>query len=249
MNFGHKRKIILNISLVALLIIITIFTAFHEGYLQIISIPFWVVLIAGFSISVWLALHISTKRLLSLMLVIFIVEYIKEAIGIRSRLWTYHGVGEQFNFGVWAWVLGSLVTYTLATRVIIKQVRKLKLALPKWVNTVILLVLVSLIPLTLGRYWSGIGSLFLVFYALLLIAGIYASLKMDFPVFAAIVITAWLVSNPSEYLGSVNSGLWIFTHNPDYPPFFLLFGCWPLEILVQYSLSAFLANESLDSLT
>lgn len=245
MNIGNNSKKILNISLIALLIIITIFTAFHEGYLKIISVPFWLVLIAGFSISFWLALSISTKHLLSLILVIFIIEYVKEAIGIRSRLWTYHGVGEQFNFGVWAWVLGGLATYTLATRVVIRPVRKLKLVLPKWVNTVILLVLVSLIPLTLRRYWSGIGSLFLVFYALLLIAGIYASLKIDFPVFAGIVITAWLVSNPSEYLGSVNSGIWTFTHNPDYPPFFLLFGCWPLEILVQYSLSVFLVNESL----
>ena len=149
MNISDNRKKILNISLIVLFIIITIFTAFHEGYFQIISVPFWLVLIAGFSISFWLAFKISTKRLLSLMLVIFIIEYIKEAIGIRSRLWSYHGIGEQFIFGVWAWVLGSLVTYTLATRIVIKLARNLKLALPKWVNTLMLLVLVSLIPLTL----------------------------------------------------------------------------------------------------
>jgi hypothetical protein len=69
---------------------------------------------------------------------------------------------------------------------------------------------------------------------------------MEFPVFAGIIITSWLVGNPSEYVGSVASGVWTFTHNPHYPPFFLLFGCWPLEILAQYLLSASIAKEPLD---
>jgi len=98
----------------------------------------------------------------------------------------------------------------------------------------------------LGKYWSGARGWFWSFYALLLIVGIYTSIRMDFAVFAGIVITAWIVSNPSEYIGSVNSGVWTFTHNPNYPPLFLLFGCWPLEILAQYLLSAFLADEPLD---
>lgn len=68
---------------------------------------------------------------------------------------------------------------------------------------------------------------------------------MNFSVFAGIVLTAWIVSNPSEYAGSVSSQVWIFLYNSDYPPCFLLFGCWPLEILTQYGLSAFLANELL----
>lgn len=235
-----------NLLLIALLIIIILFTAFHEGYLQLVSPLFWVLLIAGFSITVWLALSISTRRLLALILVIFIIEYVKETIGIRSGMWTYHGVDGLYNFGVWLWVLGGLIVYTLSTRVVIRQIRKLKLSLPRWLNPVILILISLLILLTLGDYWSGAGGLFFSFYALLLIAGIYTSIRTGFPVFAGIVIVAWIVSNPSEYLGSVNSGVWTFTYNPDYPPFFVLFGCWPLEILAQYSLSAVLANEPLD---
>jgi len=235
-----------NLLLIALLIIITLFTAFHEGYILLISTLFWVSLIAGFSVSVWLALSISTRRLLSLILGIFIIEYVKETIGIRSRVWTYHGVDGLYNFGVWAWVLAGLIVYTLSTRVVIRLIRKLKLSLPRWLNPVILILISLLIPLTMGDYWSGARWLFWSFYVLLLIAGIYTSIRMDFPVFAGIVITAWIISNPSEYVGSVASGVWTFTHNPDYPPLFLLLGCWPLEILAQYSLSALLADEPLD---
>jgi hypothetical protein len=235
-----------NLILIALLIIITFFTAFHEGYFPLISILFWILLLAGFSITVWLAWSISTQRLLALMLGIFIIEYVKETIGIRSNVWTYHGVDGCYNFGVWAWVLGGLITYTLSTRVVIRLIRKLKFSLPRWLNPIILILIFLLIPLTLGNYWSGARVLFWSFYALLLIAGLYTSMRMDFLVFIGIVITAWIVSNPSEYIGSVASGVWTFNHNPDYPPLFLLFGCWPLEILAQYALSAFWANEPLD---
>jgi len=242
----NRSKKLPNFLLVALLTIILIFTAFHEGFLSLISVLFWVVLIAGILITVWLAWSSSTSRVLSLLLGIFIIEYIKEAIGIRSQLWTYNGIGKQFNFGVWAWVLGGLVVYTLATKVTIPLIKKLHWSPPKWLNPVILIILAALIPLTLGAYWSGTGCLFWAFYILLTLVCIYASLKMDFSVVIGIVITAWIISNPSEYVGSINSGVWTFTHNPHYPPFFLLFGCWPLETLTQYFLSAFLANESLD---
>lgn len=161
-------------------------------------------------------------------------------------MWTYHGVNSLYIFGVWTWVLAGLIAYTLSTRIVIRQIRRLKFSLPRWLNPVILIFICLLIPLTLGDYWTRARGLFWSFYILLLIAGIYVSIKMVFPVFAGIVITSWIVGNPSEYLGSVTSGVWTFTHNPDYPPFFLLFGCWPLEILAQYSLSAVLANETLN---
>lgn len=235
-----------NLLLVGLFMLITLFAAFLEGYLPLLSVAFWVSLIAGFAICVWLALSVSTRRLLALMLGIFIIEYVKESIGMRSRMWSYHGVAGHYTFVVLMWVLAGLIVYTLSTRVVIRLIRKLKHPLPRWLNPVILALIGSLIPLTLGDYWGGAGVLFWSFYAVLFIAGISVSTRMDFPVFAGIVITAWIISNPSEYLGSVASRAWTFTYNSDYPPFFLLFGCWPLDLLAQYTLSAFLADEPLD---
>jgi hypothetical protein len=107
-------------------------------------------------------------------------------------------------------------------------------------------LLFLLILLTLGKYRSGAGALFWGFYLLLLVAGIIMALRVDFSVFLGLILTTWLMSNISEYVGSVPSQAWSFTHNTDYPPFFLVMGCWPLEILAQYSLSAYLADEPLD---
>jgi len=238
-----------NLLILVLLILVTLFSAYHEGYLQLISVPFWVSIIAGIAIAGWLALGISTKRFLSLVLVIVITEYIKETIGMKSQIWTYHGTDGQYNFVVWVWVLAGLAAYAVSTKLLIRVIRKLRWIVPGWVNPVILIFISSVIPLGMADYRSGAGVLFWLFYAVVFVLCMSVSVKTEFPVLAGIVITAWIIANPSEYVGSVTCHVWTFTHNPDYPPFFLLFGCWPLEIFAQYSLSAFLANEPMNKNT
>lgn len=246
MTSERNNERVRNILLVALLAAIIFFTAFHEGYLAKISVYFWIVLAAGIAICAWLALSISTGRLLSLFLAIFIIEYCKEAIGIRYKLWEYDGYGSQFNFGVWAWVLGGLVCYTLATKVVIRLIGRLKVVWPGWLNCVLLLILFLAMPLTMGSYLEDAGILMWLFYILILSVGLAAAARIDFSIFAGIVVTAWIVGWPSEYVGSIASKIWIFPHNEYYPPFFLIFCCWPLEILAQYALSGVLANEPLN---
>jgi len=75
-----------NLALTALLVLTIFFTAFHEGYLPLISVLLWVVLLVGVCTCVWLALTIPTRRLLALVLAIFLIEYVKESMGVRSKL-------------------------------------------------------------------------------------------------------------------------------------------------------------------
>ncbi|HEX7597349.1 MAG TPA: hypothetical protein VF518_03985, partial [Polyangia bacterium] len=113
----------------------------------------------------------------------------------------------------------------------------------RWVGWAVLIGLAALIPLGLGPYRAGPGVLFWSFYGLLLVAALWAMRSTPFPVFAGAVLSAWLVGNLSEYVGSAHSGVFSFPHNPHYPPFFLVTGCWPLETFVQYAHSAFFAGE------
>ncbi len=234
-----------NMALVLLLFAALLFAAFCEGYLPLISLPFGLSLVGGLALAMWLAMRTSTARMLALLLSIFFIEYAKETIGIRSGLWVYHGVRGQYLFGVLAWVVAGVSTHALSTGVAIPLLRRLDLKAPRWLGSATLVGLFALVPLTLGPYWAGTGALFWSFYAFMLAATLRGTLRMPFPVFGAIAVSAWLVGNPGEFLGSVSSGAWTFPHNPDYPPFFLLASCWPLEILAQYSLSAFLAGEPL----
>lgn len=242
-----------NILVILLFILITLFTAFNEGYLAFTKewlssafIPFWIMVVAGFIVSFWLALSLSVKRLISLILGVFIIEYVKETIGLRSGLWAYHGLNGFYNFGIWLWVLASLLAFTIFTKLLLPLLRRLRFSLPAWINPMLVILLFLLIFATLGEYRSGTGILFWSFYIILLLTGVYAALRAKFSLFIiGITLAAWIVGNPSEYLGSAGAGIWTFTHNPNYPPVFLLFGCWPLEILSQYSLSAFLSGEPL----
>jgi hypothetical protein len=241
-----------NLLITALFIIITLFTAYTEGYLPMISVFFWIVLCIGFAVSIWLALGVSTGRLLALMLGIFIIEYIKETIGIWSGMWSYHGLRSSYNFGVWAWVMAGMTVFWLAVRIVIRLVKKLAGDLPRrWnlINPVIVVLVFAIIPLTLGDYRGGAGPWFWGLYAILLLVTLATALRLDLPVFLGLFITTWIIGFLSEYAGSVPNHIWTFAHNPDFPPFFLIMGCWPLEIFTQYALAAFLAREPLDLYT
>jgi hypothetical protein len=241
-----------NLLLVALFGIVTLFTAYQERFLPMIGAFFWLVLIAGFALSVWMALNITTGRLLALMLGIFIIEYIKEGIGISSGMWSYHGLANSYNFGVWAWVMAGMTVFWLAVRLVIRGMRKLTAGLPRrWnlINPVIVVLVLVVIPLTLGDYRSGAGGWFWLLYAILFLITLVTAMRMDLPVFLGLLLTIWVVGFLSEYAGSVPNHIWTFTYNPNYPPAFLIIGCWPLEIFTQYAVSAFLANEPLDKYT
>lgn len=241
-----------NLLIIALFIIVTLFTAYQEGYLPMISVLFWLVLIFGFAVSIWLAFNVSTARLVSLMLGIFIIEYIKETIGIRSGMWSYHGLPNSYNFGVWAWVMGGMAVFWLAVRIVIRLIKKLTVDVPRrWnlLNPVIVVLIFASIPLTLGPYRSGADLWFWGLYAVLFLVTLVTALRLDLAVFLGLLITTWILGFPSEYAGSVPNHIWTFTHNPDFPPFFLIMGCWPLEIFTQFALSAFLAHEDLDRYT
>jgi len=238
-----------NYITVILLAATAAFTAYQERYITLMTPPFLALFLAGTGISIWLASGISSRRLISLVLSIFMIEYFKEAIGVRAGLWSYNGNPGQFIFGIWSWVFAGLTTYTLATRIVIPGIRKLGLRLPRLMNSLMLSLLFASLLISLGPYRADAGSLFYAFYIILFSVGLFASFRLETHVFLGLVLMAWFVGYPSEYLGAINSGLWTFSHSPDNPPLFLLLGCWPLEIMAQYSLSAYLAGEHLNEYT
>ncbi len=235
-----------NLVLVFLLFASLLFAAWNEGYLANFSLAFELPLAGSLALSVWMATRSSTARFFVLLLSIFFIEYVKETLGIRTGLWTYTGQGGQYLFGVLAWVLGGTSAFVLAAGAIIPLLRKIHRELPRWLNLAMVLALFALIVLLADPLRPGTELIYWTFYAALLATALVAARRMPWQVLVGIVLSAWVVGNPSEYLGSVYSHFWNFTYHPRYPPRSLLFGCWPIEILVQYSLSAFLASEPLD---
>jgi hypothetical protein len=191
------------------------------------------------------------------MLGIFIIEYIKEGIGIKSGMWAYTNPN-SYNIGVWAWVMGGMTVFWVAVRLVIRGMRKLTEGISRrWdlLNPLIVVLVFAIIPLTLGDYadknplWQQGRCWFWGFYGLLFLFTLITALRMEFPVFLGLLLSTWILAFPSEYAGSVPlPHVWTFTYS-SYPPVFLIFGCWPLEIFTQYALSAMLADELLHKYT
>lgn len=230
-----------NLLVIALVAFLTFFTGYHEGYLGLISPFFWVVLVAGIAVSIWLACNISTKRLVALVLSIFMIEYVKETLGVVDGFWTY--AQSSYVFGVWAWVIGGLVAFAMGRLLVARIVASFSLDIPKGANVIPLIIVTSLGLVLLGPYRALAGPEFWVFYSVLLVVAYFASRKIEFSDFVGLVLAAVVVGAMSEYAGSARSGIWIFTYDPDFPPLFLLIAGWPLEITAQYFLSGILANE------
>jgi hypothetical protein len=243
-----------NLLLTAALAAIVLFTAANEGYLHTISVLFWLVLMAGVAMTACLGRVATTTRMLALILVVYLIETVKEANGIRDGLWIYHGRGGLFSFGVWSWVVGAVGVSTVAVRWFAPWIRGILGArygaaspqIPAWVAPALVLLLFLLMAATLGPYRPGVGRLFWIFYLILAAVCLYAVRKMDFALFAALAVTSIFIGNVSEFVGGVQSGIWTFPHDRHWPPFFLVCCCWPLEIIAQYAIAAYFADEPLD---
>lgn len=233
-------------ALVATLVAVTAFTMAHEGYVALVSPALALSMIAGFGVIAWLAASERPSRLAALLLSILVIEYVKESIGVRAGLWTYHGNPGQYLFGVWLWVMAGTSAYAVAKKVAVPLVARSSWAPPRWTHAALVLAVAAVIPLSLGGYRPQVGTDFVLLYAVLTAAAVASAVRMPFPTLAGLVLTAWAVANPAEYVGSMGSGIWTYARDARYPPLFLLFGCWPLEILAQVSLSAVLAAEPLD---
>lgn len=247
MPLGTEPTRARNAGIIVLLLGALLFSAVEEGYLSLITPIFAVAIAAGFALSFWLAVRLSAARIAALTATILLLEYVKETIGVLSGLWAYHGNEGRYCFGIFAWAVGGLSAHSLSTGVIIPLLQRLRLSLPRWLNLAVVVPILVALPATLGPYRARAGAEFGAFYLLLSAAMLLSAIVMDFRSFAGIVAAAWLAGNLSEYAGSIASGAWTFVHDATYPPFFLLFSCWPMEIAVQHTLAAWLAVESVNA--
>ena len=224
----HRER---NLAIVLLLAFITAYTAWNEGYYGLVTMPFLLILVGGFSALLWLALNITTTRLLTYIFIVFGMQYVGETIGTRPGMWTYKGetfsssLGGAYNFGAWIWVMASLLAYVISTRFTIRWIRAFVECFPKWVNPLLVVAVFAVIPLTLGEYWDNLGDnnatyQFWIYFSVLALIGIAASLKTDSPVILGVIIAACIVAIPSEYAGSIGSHptpSWTFNHDENFP--------------------------------
>lgn len=262
------REKLTNFLVVLLLLAVVVASGFQEGHMQIQEgslwlkpgpnaggAIFWVVLGGGFGLVFLLAMGVSTRRLVSLMLVVVIIEYFTQTVGTRLGLWRYSSTNQAYMFGVWIWVEAALFAYTAASKAVVRVTMRSWLRLPRTLNPIIIMALFALIwylgpakvkTLDFSQPWWSDAHLFWLFYGVLALVGIFASLRTDSRMISGVLIMAWIVGFISESAGAAAT-IWQFpdTGTSFSPPVYLVVGCWALEILAGFALSALIAGEDL----
>jgi hypothetical protein len=237
-----------SIVVVSLLFGTTLYTGYSEGYLSLIRLPLWLAIVCSSALAVYLATSISTRHLLASILAVLVVEYWKETVGVRCGMWTYHGIDGRYLFGVWLWVTASLSVLALS-RLAVRYSSKLqRVEAPRALSRVTVLVVAALIPITLGKYWRLATPEFWIFYLVAIAIDLVAVRRIRAPWVLLVVIVAWSGGGLSEYLGGIHSAVWTFAYDVRFPPRYLIIGGWPLEILAQFAIAAFLSQVPLSKL-
>ncbi len=270
-----------NLLLILLLLVVIIFCGYQEGYvscggkevgtvLENAQLLLLAVGIGFFGVAIWLGWAISTMRLASLMLVVLILEYIKETLGIRVGLWKY--MGDGYLTGVLAWVLMALVIYAGSWRAVLKLAMKSKITLPRFLNPILILMVFTIIPWMMPNplpegapmpsctwdagfvgnqlcgfmaYLFSWTNLYWIFYGTLMLICVLASLWTDTRALVAVYISVLILAFIGETAGGL-AEIWQYLVGGEvssFPPFYLMFGCLPLEMLAAFAISAVIAGE------
>lgn len=232
-----------NLVMIIIMFVTVAVAAFAEGHASRLSVLFVGLLAGGGGLALWLGFQATNARLLALLALTFFMEYFIQTVGVAAGLFEYRGIRGQYMFGVVAWLVGACSAQALSIGVTIPILRRLDLRTPAWLNSLLVLVLVAAIPATAGRYLSMMGPAFWGFFALVGAVATVAAYRMPIHGLVGVVISGWLVGTLSEYAGAMSSGCWTFPYDRRFPPLFLVLACWPIEILFQFAVSAFLAGE------
>ena len=216
-----------------------------EGYLERIQLPFALLTGAIALYDVWIAgFEISLRRLLYMALVAAVAGYLTQVVGVNHGFWRYTGPYQSYFFVPFTFIFAAICLYGLTTTWFERLFRALHDYKPRWPNLLLVLGLFAGLLATVPHPLGELGYSFWIYYGALALFGLAASLRMNFKTALSLTIASWLIGGLSETLGA-RSGLWLFEDDRTYPPVFLVLASWPLEFLLHYSLSGWLAGESL----
>ncbi len=232
-----------NLGLLALVAVAAVVELAVEGYLRKVDLAF---ALFGILVTLGAALSslrlLSTRRFVALFLVAGIAGLVTQAVGVRAGAWTYTNRAHSYVFVFFAFGLGSLFIYGLATG--------LNFLLPRlharWLG--VALVAVPTAAVLVGA--RGLFALdpFTAYYTALILFAFTYALLARWQTIAAVFAAAVAFGALAETLGA-HSGLWRFyADRPGgaLPPAWLLVGSWPLEALLHVGLSALVTREHFD---
>jgi uncharacterized protein (DUF362 family) len=234
-----------NLTLLALILAAGGAALVAEGYAGRVSLAFALYgLVMAALAAYFAAFEVSTRRLIVLAVVAGAGGYLTQVMGATlGGFWSYPH--HTFYFVPATFMLASLVCYGFTQTVLGPLARRLVRSPSRVANPLIVLAVFVLLVALSADARAQQGAAFWLYYGGKAMVCVYLSMRMNLAALVAVLLSGALVGTSAELAGS-RSGLWSFAGAPGaLPPAWLLFGSWPLEVLVHYGLSGLLVREAL----
>ena len=241
---------------VANLVIVTIITG---AIVVILARPcgpslaekFRLALLFDYVFALWIAWSMPTTRVVALALVGALVGFVTECTAICTGLWIYPCY--PLGVGVLIYALSAIGVFGMVYILNRILLRHAFFKTTAWLNS--LIVVLIFLSLFLWAYREHDGDYLklmvtqkwvLVYYAVLFFLAVTLAYCLRLGTLIAIIISAALVSLVGQTAGGVKAMIWLFL--PDAhpavtsPPQYLVYALWPLEYVVEFGLSAALAD-------
>jgi uncharacterized protein (DUF362 family) len=249
-KLGHVKQTsfdVVNTLVLVFVGVVGIGLLVRAGDLTLVRWPFLLYIVGVTLGALWFgAFELSRRRLLLLVLVGASAGILTQVVGADVEgVWTYAGPRRDYSFVTTMFAYAATFAYGLTALVFGPWVRRHLRHRPRWMNPLVVVVLFAVLVVGSTPYRLRFDVAFWAYYGALGLFGLWASLLMDLGTLLTLVGVAVVVGIASETLGA-SSGVWSFRGaHPSLPPAYLVFGSWPLEILLHYGLSGVLARERL----
>ncbi len=251
-TFIHRNKegllnfIILSLVLAPTIIILSLSPCTES--LRYFTLP----ILMGFITAVWIGWHAHTRRVIGLVLCGALVGLATEYTASFAKLWTYKGyLNHNYAYvGAFIHSLMAVVIFGLAYFLdrMISFCRFSRIT--GWPNAFLLLTLfLTLFAFTEGAYVNNMAEnnwAPLYYYSILFALAVTLAFCLRVGRLISIILAAMLVGLIGEYAGGTKAHIWWWlgesTAAESFPPLFLILALWPMEGIIEYSLSALYAD-------
>ncbi|CAB5080436.1 hypothetical protein D3OALGA1CA_174 [Olavius algarvensis associated proteobacterium Delta 3] len=206
---------------------------------------FRLALLMEFIVAIWIGWFTPLPRVVGLIVCGALLGFLSEWTADLAGLWKYNHASLAVGVSIHALTAVALFGLVyLLDRVLSRFAFSRRTG---WLNCLYMLALFFTLFAIAGDYREKILSngAVLIYYTAVFANAVTLAYCFRFGKLISIIIAAMFVAAVGEYAGGTQAMIWCWLDQCDqrhFPPYYLIFALWPMEFIVKYGFSAWIAD-------